>query len=141
MQDRLDIFISSTSRDLPTHRKEAMDACLRMGMFPIMMEHLPASDVDAMQVSLRMVDDAEIYLGIFASRYGYIPQGQKISITEMEYNRAVSRGIPRLIFMIHGEHEKFFEEIESERGVLQLDALKERLKQEKIVNFFRSPED
>jgi len=35
-------MISSTARDLPEHRKEVMNACLRQGMFPIMMEHLPA---------------------------------------------------------------------------------------------------
>jgi hypothetical protein len=87
MAERIDVFISSTSRDLPDHRKQAMDACLRMGMFPIMMEHLPASDADAIEASLKMVDDAELYLGIFAWRYGYIPAGHDISITEMEYNR------------------------------------------------------
>jgi hypothetical protein len=36
MSERIDVFISSTSRDLPAHRKQAMDACLRMGMFLIM---------------------------------------------------------------------------------------------------------
>jgi len=104
MSERIDVFISSTSRDLPAHRQQAMDACLRMGMFPIMMEHLPASDADAIEASLKMVDEAEIYLGIFAWRYGYIPAGYDISITEMEYRRAVERGIPRLIFVMHDDH-------------------------------------
>lgn len=45
-------MISSTARDLPLHRKEVMDACLRQGMFPMMMEHLPASDADAISASL-----------------------------------------------------------------------------------------
>ena len=47
MPDRKTVMISSTARDLPEHRKEAMDACLRQGMFPTMMEHLPASDDEA----------------------------------------------------------------------------------------------
>jgi Domain of unknown function (DUF4062) len=50
------VLISSTARDLPEHRKEVMDACLRQGMFPTMMEHLPAADADAISESLRMVD-------------------------------------------------------------------------------------
>ena len=41
---RKTVMISSTARDLPEHRKEVLDACLRQGMFPLMMEHLPASD-------------------------------------------------------------------------------------------------
>ena len=56
MPDRKTVMISSTARDLPEHRKEAMDACLRQGMFPMMMEHLPASDDEAISASLEMVD-------------------------------------------------------------------------------------
>ena len=98
------VMVSSTARDLPEHRKEVMEACLRQGMFPQMMEHLPAADADAIAESLRLVDEADIYLGIFAHRYGYVPKGHDISITEMEYNRAVERGIPRLIFLMHEDH-------------------------------------
>src|SRR5438045_1121227 len=101
MAEHIDVMISRTARDLPVHRKEAMDACLRQGMHQIIMEHLPASDSDAIKASLDMVNEAEIYLGIFAHRYGYIPKGHDISITEMEYYRAVERGIPRLIFVMH----------------------------------------
>jgi hypothetical protein len=36
------VMVSSTARDLPEHRKEVMDASLRQGLFPNMMEHLPA---------------------------------------------------------------------------------------------------
>jgi len=50
-----------------------MDACERMGMFPIMMELLPASQSSAIEESLKMVDMAELYVGIFAWRYGYVP--------------------------------------------------------------------
>ena len=64
------VMISSTARDLPEHRKQVMDACLAQDMFPKMMEHLPASDGDAIEESLRMVDEADVYLGIFACRYG-----------------------------------------------------------------------
>ena len=46
------VMISSTARDLPAHRKEVMDACLRMGMFPKMMEHLPAEPADAVRHGL-----------------------------------------------------------------------------------------
>src|SRR5205085_11648931 len=103
MSDQKNVVISSTARDLPEHRKEVMDACLRQGMFPTMMEHLPASDAEAISASLKMVDDADIYVGVFAHRYGYVPKEhnpQAISVTEMEYNRAVERKIPRLIFVM-----------------------------------------
>ncbi|KAB2902468.1 MAG: AAA family ATPase [Anaerolineae bacterium] len=141
MAERIDVFISSTSRDLPLHRKEAMDACLSMGMFPIMMEHLPASDSDAIQASLEMVDQASIYVGIFAWRYGYIPTGYEISITEMEYNRAIERGLPLLIFVMHENHVIKAQDVEQGDGATKLSQFKKRLLEDNVVNFFRSPED
>jgi Domain of unknown function (DUF4062) len=68
------VMISSTALDLPEHRDLVKDACLRQGMFPVMMEHLPAADATAIAESLRMVNEADIYLGIFAYRYGSSPR-------------------------------------------------------------------
>ncbi len=116
---RKTVMISSTARDLPEHRQEVLNACLRQGMFPSMMEHLPASDSEAIATSLKMVDEADIYLGIFAHRYGYVPAGHDISITEMEYNRAVERGIPRLIFLMHDDHPIKAADVEKGEGAVK----------------------
>jgi len=137
-------MVSSTARDLPEHRKEIMDACLRQGMFPMMMEHLPATDAEAISVSLKMVDEADIYVGVFAHRYGYVPEEhnpQRISITEMEYLRAVERDIPRLIFLMHDDHPVKASDVDKDEGAVKLDALKRRLGIERVVNFFTSPAD
>jgi tetratricopeptide (TPR) repeat protein len=137
-------MISSTARDLPEHRKEIMDACLRQGMFPLMMEHLPASDTEAISVSLKLVDDADTYVGVFAHRYGYVPKEnnpRQISITEMEYERAVERGIPRLIFLMHDDHPIKASDVDKDEGAVKLDAFKRRLATERVVNFYLSPAD
>ena len=141
MPERKTVMISSTARDLPEHRKEAMDACLRQGMFPVMMEHLPASDDEAISASLAMVDAADIYVGIFAHRYGYVPAGHAISVTEMEYNRAVERKIPRLIFVMDKDHPITIDQVELGEGGVKLEAFKKRLLAGNIVNFFKSPAD
>src|SRR5437667_2127831 len=133
------VMISSTAIDLPEHRDLVKDACLRQGMFPVMMEHLPAAVADAIAESLRMVNEADIYLGIFAYRYGYVPKGYDISVTEMEYNRAVELGIPRLIFLMHKKHPLTAEDFETGEGAVKIDAFKERMKKERVVNFFKSP--
>ena len=103
------------------------------GLYPIWMENLTAeADKNAVQVSLEMVHDASYYIGIFAYRYGWIPddsdveiveEGLKdtkfgnweptrgISITEMEYEYAKHLDIPRLCFVpdrnVTGTHVKF----------------------------------
>ncbi len=120
-------MISSTSIDLPEHRREVEKACLREGIFPIGMDNLPARDADAIRVSIEMVDKADIYIGIFAWRYGHKPEGHDISITEMEFNRAVERKIPILVFLIHKEHPLTIEMVETDKDAQQkLAELKER---------------
>ena len=135
------VMVSSTAMDLPEHREEVRDACLRQGMYPDMMENLPAEDADAIEVSLRMVDEADIYVGVFAHRYGYVPDGHDISITEMEYERAVERDIPRLIFLMHADHPLTVRDVEKGANAVKLEGLKERLGRERVVNFYKSPAD
>src|SRR4051812_20968375 len=135
MPERTNVFISSTALDLPEHREQVQEACLRQGMYPIMMEHLPASGDDAIAASLRMVDEAAIYLGIFAHRYGYVPVGHDISITEMEYDRAKERGIPCLIFLMHDDHPIKAADVEKGAGAVKLEKLKARLTTDQVVNF------
>jgi tetratricopeptide (TPR) repeat protein len=143
MAEHLQVMISSTARDLPEHRREAMDACLRQGMFPIMMEHLPASDDEAVPASLKMVNEADIYVLILAHRYGYVPDANnptRISVTEHEYNRAVERKIPILTFAMHEDHPVKAADVEKGEGAVKLEAFKKRALV-KGANFFKSPAD
>jgi tetratricopeptide (TPR) repeat protein len=142
---QLKVMISSTSLDLPSHRKAAMDAVLRAGYSPLVMEHGSAtSNSDAIRFSLELVDQADIYVGIFAQRYGFVPDNRKEnpqgwSVTEHEYRRAVVRGIPRLIYLADKEHSFTVEEIDFDpvkRAKLQ--ALKEELETREICGFFPS---
>lgn len=141
MADKPVVVISSTVHDLTEYREQVMEACLRMDMFPKMMEHLPAMDADAIRVSLDLVKEADVYVGVFAHRYGYIPEGHDISITQMEYERAVECGIPRLIFLMHEDVPVLPKDFEKGVQAENLDRLKERLKNERVAKFFRNPED
>ena len=98
------VTISSTVLDLAKHRAQVMSACLQQNLFPKMMERLPASDANAVRISMRLIDEADLYIGVIGFRYGYVPRGHKISITEMEYERAGERGIPRLMFLMNPDH-------------------------------------
>ena len=145
---QMKVMISSTSLDLPDHRKAAEDAILRAGCFPLAMEHGSAtSNSDAIRFSLDMVDQADLYVGIFAQRYGFNPDNKKEnpqgwSVTEHEYRRAKERGIPCLIYLAAKDH-KFSEEdfdFEAEKRA-KLKALKEDLKTHEICGFFSAPDN
>jgi hypothetical protein len=139
MPDRKIVMISSTALDLPDHRGGIKDGCERAGFEPHMMEKLPALDADAIKASLRMVNEADIYVGVFAYRYGYVPDGHDISVTEMEYDRAAERGIPRLIFFMHEEHPVLPKDVETGPGAAKLKSFKDRVGKERVVSFFKSP--
>ncbi len=134
-------MISSTVRDLPEHREKVRDACLRQEFFPSMMENWPAMDADGVTASLEKVEKADVYIGVFGFRYNYIPVGSEISITEMEYNRAVERKIPRLIFLMDEEHPVTVQGVERGPNAEKLENLRKRLKSERTVSLFKSPED
>src|SRR5262245_7306167 len=100
---RIDVFISSTSIDLPEYRAAVKETILSLGLFPSGMENWPVSGDDPVDRCKQMVDDAEIFVGIYAHRYGWRPDGGK-SITEMEYDWASERGIPKLCFIMDDMH-------------------------------------
>jgi tetratricopeptide (TPR) repeat protein len=139
---RRSVMISSTARDLPKHRDEVRLACLRAGFDPReMMENLPALNKDAVEASLRMVEEADVYVCILAYRYGTVLDGYDVSITEMEFNRTVELNKPRLVFFIHQDHPVLGTDVETGPGAAKLKALKERIGEKRVAAFFESPDD
>src|ERR1051325_883626 len=144
MAEQLRVMISSTALDLPEHRREIRDACLRMGMFPMMMEELSPGEYEANAEAQRLLENSDLYILVLAYRYGYVPSVNNpsgISITEAEYNRAVERKIPRLVFLMGDEHPVRPADVEMGTGGEKLAKFKHRLREEMIVGFFNSPND
>lgn len=50
--------------------------------------------------STRDVRTCDLYVGIFAWRYGHVPEGHDQSFTELEYRAAIEAGKPCLIFLL-----------------------------------------
>jgi tetratricopeptide (TPR) repeat protein len=109
-RDHPNVMISSTYSDLKVHREAVSDALLRLGFFPIGMEYDSSkAGIDIINSSLRMVNRADAYIGIISHRYGGVPVDEsrnpnRSSITEIEYRRAVERGIPVFIYLMSDEH-------------------------------------
>ncbi|MEZ4669808.1 MAG: tetratricopeptide repeat protein [Anaerolineae bacterium] len=99
------VFISSTSKDLEEYRKAAVEVCVRLGFFPIAMEYFSAMPHGATEGSKSKVDKSDLYVGIFAHRYGYIEKGNRgKSVTEVEFDHAGKRGLDRLCFVVDSKH-------------------------------------
>ena len=94
------ICISSTFLDLQEHREQVRIALRSVGHEDVAMEYYTAGEKPPLDKCLKDVAACDIYVGIFAWRYGCIPKGQKKSVTEQEYRTAVKLGKPCLIFIL-----------------------------------------
>jgi len=94
------VIISSTGLDLQAYRQAAIEVCNRLGMRPIAMEFFEAMGKGATEGSKLQMNQADLYVGIYAHRYGYIEAGYAKSVTENEFDYADERGLERLCFII-----------------------------------------
>jgi hypothetical protein len=135
-------MVSSTVLDLPEHRAKVREACLEAEFFPSMMESLAARDQHPITTSLQMVDKAEVLVGIYGWRYGYVPSGHVVSITEMELKQAEDTQKPVFGFIAHDSHEGVASRVEPGGDAQErLAKLKDHVATAHTVKFFCSPED
>jgi|GEM_PF-817708 len=91
------IYLSSTLDDLRDYRAGVMDALRKDGH--VVVDSYLATPQPTLQQCVDDVRGCDIYVGVFAWRYGWLPPGQSQSITELEYRAALDAGKPRLIFL------------------------------------------
>ena len=142
------IYISSTFQDLIEYRKSVAHALRTTGHQVISMEEYVAAPQRPLKKCLEDVASCDIYIGIFAWRYGYIPVADnpdRKSITELEYAHAGAKRRKRLIFLSHPEMpltaplaDHF--NGEGERGKI-VDRLRKQLQQDNTCSFFKSPDE
>jgi hypothetical protein len=121
------IFLSSTYEDLREHRAKTAQAIERLGQQGIRMEVFGARPSDATNVSLDEVEASGAFLGIYAHRYGYVPQGSSISITEQEFDFAHEHRIPTFCFLVDEAFPWSPKFIELEPGQSKLKQFKEKV--------------
>jgi hypothetical protein len=137
---RYQVFVSSTYEDLREERQQATQAILEAGSFPSGMELFPASDDTQWDLIKRVIEECDYYIAIVAGRYGSIgPAG--CSYTEMEYDYALSKGIPVLGFVRNGIEDISFRDTEkSEEGRRKLEAFRKKV-MSRTCRSYLSPSD
>jgi hypothetical protein len=94
-------FLSSTYVDLASHRKAAAEAIERLGQQVGRMEVFGARPVEPSAACLAEIDECDLFVGIYAHRYGHIPNGSHVSITEAEFDYAKANHKPLFCFLVH----------------------------------------
>lgn len=129
------VFISSTWKDLKPEREAVEEALHRMRDTAFAgMEYFGSRPETPKEVSQAEVDRSDVYIGIFAHRYGS-------GITEAEYRQARQRDIPCLVYFKDDSVPVVPAHMERDaEKVTKLEALKRELKQHHTISFFHSPD-
>lgn len=139
------IYISSTYEDLKPFRSAVASYLRRLNKQVICMEDYVASDTRPIAKCLQDVARSDAYVGIFAHRYGYIPEKDNpdsLSITELEYRQALKSAKPALIFLLSDDAPwlpKCMDTSTGEAGAgKRIKALRTELSKETLVSFFQN---
>jgi len=137
------VFVSSTYADLKDYRLAAKDQITKRDMLFRGMENFGAeSNKLPASLIVEEVNKADIYLGIFGVRYGYIDDATGLSMTELEYNAALSSQKTILLYVIDSSAPVKVSDIEfSVEGKVKLDALKNKILKNHTVYLFKDVND
>jgi hypothetical protein len=139
------IYISSTYEDLREYRETVYRALHKLSGHEIRaMEDYVATDMRPLDKCLADVEWCDVYVGVFAWRYGFIPakdNPQKKSITEREFRKAGECGKERLLYLLdeNADWKRSFMDCATPAGGAEIDQLRKELKDAFTINFFRNP--
>ena len=142
------IYISSTYGDLKDHREAVYKALRALKHDVIAMEDYVAADERPVDKCLADVATCDLYVGIFAWRYGYVPGADnraKRSITELEYRKATDAKRARLIFLLDEEAPWLPKWMDSTTGEndqgARIKKLRRELRADRVASFFKTPDE
>lgn len=128
------VFISSTYNDLIEHREEVKKQIEQLGLIVIDMKNFGNRSEEPKEVCFQEIENCDIMIGIYAYRYGFIPENQELSITELEYNHATKLNKKVLCYLsddtnyeLNENLTKFRQKIRRERTVTKPFTSKEIL--------------
>ena len=135
----MDVFVSSTYRDLANHREILRLALETSGYRFRGMEHFAAQQDPPLEVCLQELEACDVYVGVIGRLYGASPSGRILSYTELEYRRARKLNMCQIILVIGDDAQLSYAQIEQDPTKMQrLNRFRERLFQRHTVEFFNS---
>lgn len=135
------VYVSATFRDLQDCRAAVQLALRRLRVEDVAMESYVAENPQPLDRCLADVAECDIYVGIFAWRYGFIPPGYDRSITELEYRQARASGKPCLIFLLHEDAPWPRSFVDRGKDAERIEALRAELAEQHMCATFRDPAD
>jgi len=135
------IFLSSTYIDLVQHRKAVDDIINRLCHQFRGMEYLGSRPFEPKKVCFDEISQCKIFIGVYAHRYGWIPEGNTLSITEQEFDFAQKIGLSCLCYIVNKEHPWSPKFIDTNGVAVKLRAFKESKVNNFVISEFTTPDN
>lgn len=136
------VFVSSTFVDLVDHRETVQSAIRQLGAVDVSMENFGARDERPKDECLRIIsEECDTFVGIYAHRYGFIPNGDSKSITESEYDAAGQRNLARFIYLVNDDALWNPKLIDTGGAAKKLNHFKSRLRTSHICKPFSTKDE
>ena len=143
-KDRIKAYVSSTYEDLQTYRLSVIQALRRINVDVVAMEDYGSEGRRPLAKCLEDVGRCDVYIGVFAWKYGYIPaelNPDRKSITELEYRHALSLHKECLVFLLDPAHQWLPAHIDRGEAQERLNSLRDELQTRHTRTLFREPTD
>lgn len=134
------VFLSSTAVDLINHRLAVAAALERLGLTLARMESFGARPTDPVSACTEEIEASELFVGMYAHRYGHIPEGSEISITELEFDRARNLWRSTFCFFVEEGYQWPVDMIEQGQGKDKLRKFKSKMEKLVIRDVFTTPD-
>jgi hypothetical protein len=103
MHRKLQVFVSSTFKDLQSERQAAVQAILQNGHIPAGMELFAAGDKEQLKVIKRWIKDSDVFMLLLGKRYGSIEPKSRKSYTQVEYEYALAAKKPLFALILNDD--------------------------------------
>ncbi|MEL7082925.1 MAG: NB-ARC domain-containing protein [Cyanobacteria bacterium J06597_1] len=109
-------FLSSTYEDLKEHRKYVIAELRKAGVDVVAMEDWTAAPEEPKALSVERLVGCDLCVLLVGFRRGYVPDGETKSITQLEYEAAIERGLDILVFLLDEDAEwrRRFDELDKD---------------------------
>jgi len=134
------VFISSTYYDLIDYRRRVWETLSELDLRILGMEKFGARSTTPLQTCLEQVDKSDIFVGIIGFRYGSVEKTSKKSYTQLEYERAIEKGIETLIYFYSDNAYIKTSNIEQGINARRLEKFKKTLRRHTTDSFI-DPDD
>lgn len=141
------VYVASTLADLAPHREAVREAIRSIEKREFEEfeyagpEYSETTDEVPLEARLKEISESSVIILLLGWRYGYIAPSAEKSVLELEYDAATNRGLTVLPYIIDDDYPVPAKLVETGTNAERLRHFKERVRKEKVVKTFTTPEN